>query len=376
MVGVVTGVVCVLLLAIAPAHPQPELDLPGAMSEESAAPPPLRIATHLMRPDAFEQDGELVGFSVDIGRAVAEHLHWEQTPVAITTHTKVHDVLAALRTGEADLAVAAIPITSQYEREFDFSHPILAAGLQIMVPEPSQQRRSAEQEILQRITRPNLLRLSAVVALLMVIPAHVVWYFERKSQNSVIEHTAYFPGIFEALWWTVLALVGQAEEMPDAPVGRLVALFWVFVGIVYLTYFTAGLTAEMTLQELRGGIHGLEDLQNRPVALVADDTVVEYLEGHNLRRVIKFDQPELAYQALADQEVDAIIAPRPILLHFATFEPEVRVEVVGTPFLEKFYAIAMPEGSPYRTPVNLAILALREDDTYAQIYRKWFGVAP
>ncbi len=164
--------------------------------------------------------------------------------------------------------------------------------------------------------------------------------------------------------------------MPDAPVGRLVALFWVFVGIIYLTYFTAGLTAEMTLQELRGSIHGLEDLQNRPVALVADDTVVEYLEGRNLRRVTKFDQLELAYQALVDQQVDAIIAPRPVLLHFAAFEPDVRFEVVGTPFLEKFYAIAMPEGSPYRTPVSLAILALREDDTYAQIYRKWFRVAP
>ncbi len=132
----------------------------------------------------------------------------------------------------------------------------------------------------------------------------------------------------------------------------------------------------MTLQELRGSIHGLEDLQNRLVALAADDTVVEYLEGRNLRRVTKFDQPELAYQALADQQVDAIIAPRPVLLHFAAFEPDVRFEVVGTPFLEKFYAIAMPEGSPYRTPVKLAILALREDDTYAQIYRKWFGVAP
>jgi len=55
------------------------------------------------------------------------------------------------------------------------------------------------------------------------------------------------------------------RALADAPVGRLIALFWVFVGIVYLTYFTAGLTAEITLQELRSSIDGLEDLQNRPV---------------------------------------------------------------------------------------------------------------
>ncbi len=196
-------VFCMIVLAIAPAHPQVGPSLPGVPPGDVAAPAPLRIATHLMRPDAFEQDGQLVGFSVDIGRAVVKHIHRGQTqpgPIAIATYGKVHEMLAALRAGEADLAVAAIPITSQYEREFDCSHPILAAGLQIMVPEPAQQSRSAKREIMQRIVKPSLLRLSAVVALLMLIPAHVVWYFERKSQNSVIEHTAYSPGIFEALW--------------------------------------------------------------------------------------------------------------------------------------------------------------------------------
>ena len=371
------GVILWLVLTISPAHPQAMSDPPSVQLGDEANPAPLRIATRLMRPDAFEENGQLVGFSVDIGRAVVEQIYRSQPrPVQIKTYTEVHEILGALRSGEADLGVAAIPITSQYEREFDFSHPILAAGLQIMVPEPSQQSRGVGREIIQRISNPNLLRLSGAVVVLMLIPAHVLWYFERKSQDGVIEHAAYFPGIFEALWWTILALVGQAEDMPKGPVGKLVALFWVFVGIIYLTYFTAGLTAELTLQELRGNIQGLEDLQNRPVALVADDTVVEYLEGRNIRQVTKFEQPEPAYTALITQQVDAIIAPRPLLLHFATFEPDVRFEVVGTPFLEKFYAIAMPEGSPYRTPVNLAILALREDDTYAQIYRKWFGVAP
>jgi ABC-type amino acid transport substrate-binding protein len=49
---------------------------------------------------------------------------------------------------------------------------------------------------------------------------------------------------------------------------------------------------------------------------------------------------------------------------------------VGTPFLEQFYAIAMAKGSPYRTPVNQALLRLRENGTYAEIHRKWFGIDP
>jgi ABC-type amino acid transport substrate-binding protein len=36
----------------------------------------------------------------------------------------------------------------------------------------------------------------------------------------------------------------------------------------------------------------------------------------------------------------------------------------------------MPEGSPYRTPINRAILTLRETGAYGKIYRQWFGVDP
>jgi polar amino acid transport system substrate-binding protein len=164
--------------------------------------------------------------------------------------------------------------------------------------------------------------------------------------------------------------------MPKGPVGKLVALFWVFVGIIYLTYFTAGLTAELTAKEIQGNIQGLGDLQNRTVALIADAGSLEYLKTQNIRQVVEFSQPEAAYAALSAGEVEALIAPRPLLLYFALYEPDVDYQLVGTPFFEQFYAIAMPNGSPYRDPINQAILKLRENGTYSEIYRKWFGVDP
>ncbi|NJL48544.1 MAG: transporter substrate-binding domain-containing protein [Leptolyngbyaceae cyanobacterium SM2_5_2] len=267
-------------------------------------------------------------------------------------------------------------ITSQREQAFDFSHPILSAGLQVMAPAPTAQSRYPMREILSRILSPELVRLSAMVGLLMLIPAHVLWYFERNNKESMIENASYFPGIFQALWWTVLALVGQADDMPQGPVGKLVALFWVFVGIIYLTYFTAGLTAELTVQEIQGHIQTLTDLQNRSVALVADEGALEYLEVQNIRQVTQFSQPEAAYAALAAGEVEALVAPRPLLLYFALHEPDVDYQLVGTPFLDQFYAFAMPEDSPYRDPINQAILTLRENGTYTEIYRKWFGADP
>lgn len=346
-------------------------------ADGGTSPAPLRVATRLVRPDVFEENGKIQGFSVDIAQAVANQMQPGQTrPINLQTYPGVAEVLDAVRTGRADLALGAIALTSQREQAFDFSHPILLAGLQIMVPAADQQTRQPGREILNRILQPDLLKLTGIVALLMLFPAHVLWYFERNNAESVIEHAAYIPGIFEALWWTVLALVGQAEDMPEGPVGKLVAVFWVFIGIIYLTYFTAGLTADLALQEIQGNIQTLSDLQNRPVALVADEGALEYLTDQNVRQITQFAQPEAAYAALKAQEVEAMIAPRPLLLYFAAAEPEAQFQLVGTPFLDQFYAIAIPEGSPYRTPINQAILTLRENGTYAEIYRQWFGVDP
>jgi len=368
--GWATAIVC--------AQPLPVGQTAPAILAQAQPTQPLRIATRLIRPDTFEENGQMLGFSVDIAKAIATQMQIDQIsrPVEIEPYAGPTDILNAIQTGQADLGLAAIAITSQREQAFDFSHPILSAGLQIMVPAPTTQNRYPLQDILNRILSPDLIELSSIVGLLMLIPAHVLWYFERTNKESVIENASYFPGIFQALWWTVLALVGQAEDMPKGPVGKLVALFWVFVGIIYLTYFTAGLTAELTAKEIQGNIQGLGDLQNRTVALIADAGSLEYLKTQNIRQVVEFSQPEAAYAALSAGEVEALIAPRPLLLYFALYEPDVDYQLVGTPFFEQFYAIAMPNGSPYRDPINQAILKLRENGTYSEIYRKWFGVDP
>ena len=164
--------------------------------------------------------------------------------------------------------------------------------------------------------------------------------------------------------------------MPNGPVGKLVAVFWVFVGIIYVTYFTAGLTAELAVQEIQGNIQSLSDLQNRPIALVADEGGIEYLDAQNVRQITRFTQPEAAYAALKAQQVEAMVAPRPLLLYFADYEPDLQFQLVGAPFFDQFYGVVMPEGSPYRTPINRAILTLRETGAYGKIYRQWFGVDP
>lgn len=346
---------------------------PAARPADANASEPLRIAIRLIKPDVFEDNGKLVGFSVDFGKGILKQL---QKREVLQTYSDVPEILNAVRSGEADLGIAAIAITSQREQAFDFSHPILTSSLQIMVLVPADQSRPIEQEILRRLSEPNLLRLFCIVALLTLIPAHIVWYSERRKAGEVVSNPAYIPGIFQAIWWTVLTLLGQSDEMPAGPIGKIVGLFWVVVGIIFVAYFTANITTELTVQQLEGSIHELSDLENRPVAVVSTREAIDYLQERNIQQAESYEQFEPAYEALLDGEVDAVIASAPLLNYYATHVGQGKVQVVGTPFLNQFYAIVMPKDSPYRKPINRAILVLQENGTYEQIYQKWFGDLP
>lgn len=362
--AIAIGAWCILLWSASFVLAQSPAPAPPAAP--SAAP--LRIATRLSKPDVFQENGEMVGFSVDIGRSLLAQL---QRQAAIEVYPDVPDILNAVRTGQADLGIAAIALTSQREQEFDFSHPILSNELQIMVLDEGEA--GVFRQLFTTLFSKNVLELLGIIAFLMLIPVHIVWYFERQNKE-LISNSSYIPGIFEALWWTLLTLLGQSGEMPKKPVARIAALFWVFVGIIFVTYFTAFITTELTVQELQGDIQSIQDLPNYHVALVANQEALDYLNDQNVDQITQFEQIEPAYAALQAREVDAIVAPRPLLLFYALRASNRQVRLVGAPFRDQFYAIVMPKNSPDRKPINQALLRLKEQGIYREVYQKWYGV--
>jgi polar amino acid transport system substrate-binding protein len=51
-------------------------------------------------------------------------------------------------------------------------------------------------------------------------------------------------------------------------------------------------------------------------------------------------------------------------------------ELAGAVFMRENYGIALPSGSLLAEDVNQALLTLRENGEYEEIYRKWFGKSP
>ena len=327
----------------------------------------LRVATRDIAPFMFHEANARTGFSAELWKAIGAKLkvqtQWE-------TYDSVKSLLGGVQKNQADIGIAAISITSEREKKFDFSQPMFNSGLQILVRDQNGDANMIAG--LLSVFSPALWRLLGFVLLIVLIPAHIIWLVERTHPNGIIENRRYFPGIFKAIWWSAGTLGAQADEMPRSAIGRAVAVIWMFSGIIFVAYFTAVVTASLTVQQLQGDIQSPNDLPGKRVATLSGSTSSAFLRDKNVAP-IEYSKIDDAYSALLENKVEAVVFDSPVLLYYATRGGRGQSHVVGTIFRKEDYGIVFPRGSKWRKPVNEALLDLREDGTYQELYDKWFA---
>lgn len=339
-------------------------------SQVSAQKPtkPLRVATGLATPFVFEKNGQITGFSIDLWHSITDEMNVKSE---IFVNPTTQDLLSAVKSGKADVGIGNISITAERDKDFDFSQPMFESGLQILVLNHENSVRSVP-SLLAVIFSPALIQLVGIILVIILVPAHIVWFFERHRSEGMIPTLSYFPGIFKACWWAAATLATQADEMPKSVIGRVVAVVWMFTSVVFVAYFTATVTTSLTVDQLQGNIKGPDDLVSKRVATVINSTSATYLHEQNIQ-VLEFNKVAQAYDALSQEKADAVVFDAPVLLYYASGEGKGKVKVIGSVFRKENYGIVFGANSLYRKPVNKALLTLQENGTYQKLYQKWFS---
>ncbi len=327
----------------------------------------LRVVTRAVTPFVMKDGDTYSGFSVDLWQAVAKELGRSYTFVE---KNNVKDILDGVKAGEGDLAISAISITSEREDQFDFSQPMFDSGLQIMVRDDADQGFSWRQ-VWTLLSTGGVPILLGVLAALIVIPAHIAWFFERKHDNHMFPPN-YFPGIFHAMWWATGAAAGQQPDPVFSGWGRLLSTILILVSAVFMSYFTATITTVLTVQQLKGDINGPGDLPGRKVGTTPGSTAASFLRVMRVEPA-EYSKIEDAFLALENKQIDAVLFDAPVLLYYAANKGQGKVRLVGGMLKRENYGILFPQGSALRKPVSEALLKLQEDGTYDALYAKWFG---
>jgi glutamine transport system substrate-binding protein len=139
-------------------------------------------------------------------------------------------------------------------------------------------------------------------------------------------------------------------------------------------YFRAGL--KVMVQADNTDIKSPADLKGKVVAGKLGTATVEYVETLGAKKVVKFPNIDQAYLEVATGGADAAMHDTPNVLYYIKTAGQGRVKAVGPDVKAAQYGIAFPQGSELREKVNIALLQMMEDGTYAALYKKWFDAEP
>ena len=297
----------------------------------------IRVVTQQVEPLVVYEDREYSGFSIDVFDAIAEEIGVVYSIYSVNSIAKMLD---DVKRGEADVATAALGITSDREEMLEFSHSYYETGLQIMIPQRENSISTVPFAILSIIFSKEVMFIFIFFFGVLLISAHIIWFSEKNNNDDFPD--SYWSGLGVSIWWAAVTVttVGYGDKTPKGIPGRVFGLIWIFAGYFAFSYFTATVTSTVTLQEIESNIQNVEDLYGHRVATVSNSAAEYYLTQNGIRPST-YNTVSEAAGALMDGKTEAVVYDAPVLQHFASEEGYGEVMVTGQLFQQQYYGFAL-----------------------------------
>jgi polar amino acid transport system substrate-binding protein len=352
----------VFLIAVAGAPP-------GLTADAHAEPRAVTVATDNTEPFVITDGAVRYGFTIDLLDEIAKRTGWTYNYIDAGN---VQGILQAVADGNADLGAADISITADREHRFNFTQPILAAGLQIIVPADSTERVEPGLIDFVKLLFSHTMAVWLMAALaLTVLPAHIIWLFERGDPGSMVSRR-YFPGILQAFGWGLGMLAAAPFDSPQRWPIRMVTVLWTFVSIIFVAYYTAILTSNLTIDQIRSQIGSPTDLIGKRVCTEVNTTAEPALDRVGVR-YSALPKIEDCYSEMKNGHFDAVVSDAPLLAYYVTHRGAGFAALAGPIFKDEDYGIVFPNNSRLKEDADAALLSMQDDGSYDMLKQKWFG---
>ncbi|UCD82328.1 MAG: transporter substrate-binding domain-containing protein [Desulfobacterales bacterium] len=310
-------------------------------------------------------DNRWKGFGVEIWQAVAQNLGVD---FEFREFSSIEPLLTALEKKEID-AIPSLAVSDRFESILDFSQSYLKSGLSIAVPAEGEDYRWMN--VIKSIFSLQILKAVGLMFLMSLIVGAIVWSFEKR-RNSEMFGDDYIKGIGHGIWWAMVTMttVGYGDKAPKTAGGRIFAVIWMIFSIVFIAGFTATITTQLTLIELRGKVHGFNDLYHVRVGSISGSEGFAFLTKKGVA-VIPFENSQKGLAAVAGGRIDAFVQDEKILHYLVKKDFPGQVQVIGENFDEYFVSIALQRNSPLRKPINQALLKFMETASWTELLNRY-----
>ncbi len=315
-------------------------------------------------------DGSWRGLAVDVWSNVAERAGVEYELVEVP----YEDIRDRVANGSLDAAVGEIAVSAEDEKVLDFTQPYLISSIGIAVT--GRGWKEAWVEAAGEFFNWTVAQFLIGIFLAMLVVSIVIWIVERRHDAGHFKGG--IDGIGSALWFAAVTMttVGYGDKTPSTPMGRVIAIFWMFVGVLMVSAFTATVASSMAASRIHSSFARVSDLENVTCG-VLKGSENELLANRFGLNTVPFESLETALRALEKKQLQAVVADKISLGYLrskmARETPPFRFEVPPMSIRSTFLAIPMRPNSPDYDRINDSLLSLTASPLWDSLLNRWLG---
>ena len=278
------------------------------------------------------------GLSISSWKLVNEQL---QYPYEFREYENLAGLMQAVENGEVDFSVNPITVTDNRMQRMDFSQPYFISHTSV-----AKRKESSVLKHLKNLFSWDFFSVIGLLLLVIFIFGFLVWIFERNRNRE--EFGGRFKGIMQGFWWSAVTMttVGYGDKSPRTTGGRIVGLIWMFMAVIIISSFTAGIASSLTVKSINEEISSIEDLERFEVTTVKSSSSQELLDLYNIENSL-VNNGEEGLRAVLNEEAKLFVYDEPILkFEIERLKLSKELEVLGQSLKKDYYSYAFPSDSP------------------------------
>jgi len=326
----------------------------------------LQVAVYDNRPLGYmAENGRYEGLMLDLWREIADELHYTYR----LQPDDMEGIMQGLQQGRYDVGLGAISITPEREKWVDFSQAVNPSGTGLAVLQGQFSDGFSTYALPILI---SFLRLLASITGFLVFAGVLIWLLERRRNPEHFRKD--WRGILDGLWWSAVTMttVGYGDKVPQSIAGRILAMSWIFVGVVLIALFTANASSIFLHTRQRTTLERVEDLYHTKVGSVANSSGGEYLDRQKVP-YRAYDNIDAALEALLNGEIKVLVYNTPVLRYYQHHVYPEQILVGPKQLMKNNMGIALQPGSPYREEIDRVLLRRVAEEEWQQVIYRYFG---
>ncbi|XP_053326401.1 glutamate receptor ionotropic, NMDA 2A [Spea bombifrons] len=291
----------------------------------------------------------------------------------------------------AAMAVGSLTINEERSEVVDFSVPFVETGISVMVSRSN--GTVSPSAFLEPFSASVWVMMFVMLLIVSAVAVFIFEYFSPVGYNRNLAkgkdpHGPSFT-IGKAVWllWGLVFNNSVPVQNPKGTTSKIIVSIWAFFAVIFLASYTANLAAFMIQEEFVDQVTGLSDKKfQRPHDYSPPfrfGTVPNGSTERNIRNnypdmhqyMVKFNQKGVqdALVTLKTGKLDAFIYDAAVLNYMAGRDEGCKLVTIGSGYIfaTTGYGIALQKGSPWKRPIDLALLQFVGDGEMEELETLW-----